>query len=305
MTSRPHPGSGRPGPAHMNSVRGALPAPLAGTASPTRGTPHAGAGPGQVQTAELVAQMRAAARQAGIEDDGPLTPLLKAFMRTLENLGELTDRQERTSINLADALKAALLEARHSADAETERFRVGLAAAKLGIIDEISDNIARKADAAFTRRVRVFDRNTALLAAGALVAAVVVAFAGGVWWGNSTAEASIHQTQAGLVAAFNGGPDTARLWLDLMTWNNPIDALAQCTRNFSLTFIQDGRRACQVPLWIGPPAPQPPPPPADVAAALADAARKLELERTRPAPAPADTPRSPQRPGPGVMHFGP
>ncbi len=62
---------------------------------PALPVPDGTAAPGQPDMAELVARMRAAARQAGIDDDGPLTPLLETFMLTLDRLGALTDRNAR------------------------------------------------------------------------------------------------------------------------------------------------------------------------------------------------------------------
>jgi hypothetical protein len=83
------------------------------------------------------------------------------------------------------------------------------------------------------------------------------ALGGGYWWGSSTAQAAIHETEAGLQAAFNDGPEAARLWLALMLWNDPTHALAQCSGYAG--FVQDGRKACTVPLWIEKPVAAPPP----------------------------------------------
>jgi len=219
--------------------------------------PDGGSIPGEPEMAELVARMRVAARHAGIDEDGPLTPLLEAFMLTLEQLSALTDRYARISTKHAAALDTALSLARQSANAETERFRASLEAAKAETVHDVAYHIARSADAALTRRVRVFDRNTALVATGVLVGSILVAVIGGYWWGDSSAEGAIRETEAGLQAAFNHGPKAARDWLDLMTWNDPENALAQCSGN--AISVQYGRRACMVPLWIEK-LPSPPPP---------------------------------------------
>ncbi len=71
----------------------------------------------------------------------------------------------------------------------------------------------------------------------ALVGGILGAFGGGYWWGSSTADAAIHRTEAGLQAAFNQGPDAARTWLNLMTWNRIDDALGALSR-------QGDRLAC-------------------------------------------------------------
>lgn len=219
--------------------------------------PDGAAAPGEADIAELVERMRAAARQAGIDDDGPLTPLLEAFMLTLTCLGGLTDRNARISADHAAGLAAALDQARQAADAETERFRAGLDAAKAETVRDVAIHIAHSADAALTRRVRVFDRNSALVAAGVLVGSILVALAGGYWWGDSSATVAVHETEAGLQTAFSDGPRAARDWLNLMTWNDPEKALAQC--DGSAVSIQQGRRACGVPLWIEKPVTPPPP----------------------------------------------
>jgi hypothetical protein len=219
--------------------------------------PNGAAAPGEADMAELVARMRAATRQAGIDDDGPLTPLLEAFMLTLTRLGGLTDRNARISADHAAALVAALDQARQAADAETGRFHARLDAAKAETVRDVANHIARSADAALTRRVRVFDRNSALIAAAVLVGSILAAGLGGYWWGNSSATAAIHETEVGLQAAFNNGPTAARDWLNLMTWNDSEQALAQC--HGDSVVIQGGRRACTVPLWIEKPISPPPP----------------------------------------------
>jgi hypothetical protein len=137
--------------------------------------PNDAAASGQADMAELVDRMRAAARQVGIDDDGPLTPLLEAFMLTLTRLGTLTDRNARVSADHATALAAALDQARRAADAETDRFRASLDAAKAETIHDVASRIARIADAALIRRVRVVDRNSVLIAASVLVGSVLAA----------------------------------------------------------------------------------------------------------------------------------
>lgn len=131
--------------------------------------PDGAAVPAEADMAELVDRMRVAVRQASIDGDGPLTPLLEAFMLTLGRLGTLTDRNARISADHAAAMAAALDQARRAADAETGRFRSQLDAATAETIRDVAHHIARSADAALTRRVRVLDRNSVLIAAAVLV----------------------------------------------------------------------------------------------------------------------------------------
>ena len=85
----------------------------------------------------------------------------------------------------------------------------------------------------------------------------VGSLAGGYWWGRSTALASIHETEGGLQVAFEAGAGAAQKWLSLMQWNNITDALSLCTG--SALYVQLGRKACSVPLWVEPPQPSSPP----------------------------------------------
>ena len=77
------------------------------------------------------------------------------------------------------------------------------------------------------------------------------------WWGSSTAQAAIHETEWRLQTAFRQGEEGASVWAGLMEWNDDIlGAIRQCSG--AATSIQGGRRGCQVPLWIEK---QPSPPP--------------------------------------------
>lgn len=238
----------------LREVMGRQPPP-APESRATLPPPNDAAPPAEADMAELVERMRAATRQAGIDDDGPLTPLLDAFMLTLTRLGSLTDRNARISADHAASLTTTLDQARRVADSEIERFRAGLDAAKAETIHDVAHHIARSADAALTRRVRVLDRNSVLIAAAVLVGSILASGIGGYWWGESSATADIRETEAGLRAAFNNGPAAARDWLNLVTWNDPEKALSQCHGGV----LQAGRRECDVPLWIEKPVSPPPP----------------------------------------------
>ena len=179
-------------------------------------------------------------------------------MLALERLAALNDRNARLGADHAAELRQILAVARQATDSETARFRAGLDATKTDLIHEIAGKIAKSADAALTRRVRVFDRNSALIAAGVLVVGLIGALGGGYWWGSSDA-ASLHETETSLRTAFHDGPESARLWLDLMLWNNPDRALFHCSGD--AVFVQNGRKACKVPLWIEPAGIGPPQPP--------------------------------------------
>ena len=189
--------------------------------------------------------------------DDPMMPLLGSFARVIRFLAARTTRSDRVATEASQRITAAIQQARELADAETARFRAGLEATEADLVHRIGTTIARSADDALRRRIRVFDRNTALLAAAVFVFSLLGAYALGDWRGSSRAYADIHETEAGLQAAFTGGPDAARSWLHLMTWNDIRYSLRLCTSP-GQTNLQHGRKACNVPLWIEPPHPTSP-----------------------------------------------
>lgn len=100
---------------------------------------------GQTEMTALVARMRVAAREAGLDDDGPITPLLQAFMLALDRLGALSDRTARLSEEHVAGIRGQLAGAREAAEAETARFRAGLDVTKAAVINEIACHIAKSA----------------------------------------------------------------------------------------------------------------------------------------------------------------
>ena len=213
------------------------------------------------ETERLVAALREAARQAGLRRDDPMAPLVLAFMQTIKFLGERSARSDHIAIDASRRIAKTVGQSRQAADAETKRFRAALAETEADTVQRIATAIVETADVAWTRRVRVFDRNTAALAGLVLFAVAAACLAGGAWWGRSSAYADFRETEAGLHDAFIDGPDRAYAWLQLMELNDPRAALLSCDAAQGRIHIQDGRRWCLVPLWIEKPAIRLPPRP--------------------------------------------
>jgi hypothetical protein len=142
-----------------------------------------------------------------------------------------------------------MIEARRTADAEADRYNASILATETTIIQRIAGSIAASADKALTRRVQVFDRNTALWAAAVLFGTAVACLVGGYVWGGNVAEADIQETEAGLRVAFSNSPADAKNWMLLMQWNNVSEALRTC-KSPNEAIVDHGRRACALPLWI-------------------------------------------------------
>jgi hypothetical protein len=110
---------------------------------------------------------------------------------------------------------------------------------------------ARGADLRSAALVRAHGRRTMLTYSLTFLIGVAAAAGGGYLWGQRTANAAIQQTEQHLALAFQNGPPAAATWANLMRSNDADLALAGCTG--SALKVMDGRRACNVPLWLDPP----------------------------------------------------
>jgi hypothetical protein len=203
----------------------------------------------------LIDEMREAVRRAGILPDDPMMPMLAALAKTIKFMAERGGTSDRVVASASERIYAALVEARHTADAEAERFRGALQATEADIIRRVAGSIAASADKALTRRVKTFDRNTALLAGAVLFGVASAGLGGGYIWGGNDARADIHETEAGLHAAFLDSPAEARGWMLLMTWNRLKYAPRTCA---SQAYGFGSRLACSFAFWNGPEPPDPP-----------------------------------------------
>lgn len=210
------------------------------------------------ETERALEELRKAARAAGIGRDSPMMPLLSAFANAIRLVGSHTAAASRSMAAASQHVTDTLALARSTADAEHDRFQAGLDATKATIIDGIANAVARHADAALARRVRRHDYRTLALICLGLIVLAGGCFASGHYLGRSDALASVRQTEAGLRAAFTESPADAETWLNLMTWNSGRNGLDRCLQP-GMTYLENGRKACNVPLWIEPPKPTTPP----------------------------------------------
>jgi hypothetical protein len=225
------------------SAKATLPATLPSASATTQ--PH----PLQDRARKLIDELRAAVQAAGIQRDDVMMPLLTAFAHVIGFEAERAALSDAAVTEASQRIANALLSARQAADAEADRFQAKIHAAEAATVQEISTAIARSADRAITRRVKVFDRNTALAAAGVLFAVAAGCLGGGYWWGNTDASTDIHETELHLQAAFRDGGEAAHIWFGLMAWNDIRDALKGCRKPGQA--LSDPRgQACLVPLWL-------------------------------------------------------
>lgn len=193
--------------------------------------------------AEARARLQAAAAHAGVSDEDPLGPVLNGLSDVLGAVATITAEH-------ASRLETFQVRAGDLAQLVIDRAKTELAAAASVTIERIASAIAASADAALVKRVRVFDRNTALAATGILFASIGTAADAGYLCGRAVARSDIVETEQNLAAAFRAGAGGASAWLTLMTANDPTQALAECHGPALWIDKATGRRACRVPLWL-------------------------------------------------------
>ena len=252
-------------------------------------------------------QLTQAARRDGLDEDGPMTPTLRALHLCMASLREMTRIISQIPGHYVGQILDAISASRTVAETETARFRAEIEHTEAEIVHRIAAAIAASADKALARRVRVFDRTTALVAALTLILTAGGCLGGGYWWGSSDAQAHIQQTEWRLQAAFARGGLAADLWAMLMESNDIAAAVKSC-RGPSLIDTGASRTACLVPLWTEPAAGAPPRAQPHPAASLPATSTPLAGAPSAPAST-APKPINPlgilPTPPRGMVHFGP
>lgn len=209
--------------------------------------------PGDAEVEKLLAEMREAVRRAGIQRDDPMMPLLTALARSIRFMGERTSRSDTVAQETGTQIMQALLQSRQNANAEIARFQAGIASTEADTIQRVGSAIARSADAALTRRIKVFDRNTALCAAAALFIVAAGCLGGGYWWGRMSVTGQIDAAVNGAQIALGDRLVDAEALANLVKWNPMGQVLQGCRNGTNSVWLSDKRLACNLPVYIQPP----------------------------------------------------
>ena len=118
-------------------------------------------------------------------------------------------------------------------------------------VELLQQAAVRGADQHAAALARAHNRRTLLTYGGSFVVAVLAALGVGFAWGQSSANAAAHQTEQQLALAFKDGPANAATWATLMRSNDAGQMLATCTGLAVKTI--EGRKACNMPVWLDPP----------------------------------------------------
>ena len=118
-------------------------------------------------------------------------------------------------------------------------------------VERLETAAVRGADRRAAELARSRNRRTLLIYGGGLLSAVALSGSVGFAWGQALTNAAIYQTEQQLALAFRDGPSAAATWATLMRSNDAGLALAGCKG--SVVKVIEGRRACNIPLWLDPP----------------------------------------------------
>lgn len=201
------------------------------------------------ETEVIVDQLRAAMRHCNMGDDDPNSPLVIAFIHAIRHLGARTAASDRIAQESSNAVLGALQQAKKFTEGEIERIRASSPTPGSYAFLQYGREMAKSADAALVQRIRVFDRNTALLAVLILFGSSAAFYGIGRLQGGAAAYADMQGIQENLIGFFGERVNETKAMLSLLRWNSIIGALSRC-ENPGRSGIQDGRKFCNMPIWI-------------------------------------------------------
>lgn len=203
---------------------------------------------------ELLRDVERNKRRAGLTDSDPMTPLIDAMLRLAVHEHGTAQDVIRSNAELTRATQDGIKDIGHALAlapevrrAEAERLRAAAEGILATLHHDLGQAVIRSSSEALNWRSRAIDANTATMIVVTLVICVLVAAGCGARGAWLLARSSIVGTEDSLKAAFAQGPDAARIWADLMTWNPDLPVvLAGCRR---YTSPGSDRKACTVAVW--------------------------------------------------------
>jgi len=123
-------------------------------------------------------------------------------------------------------------------------------------VERLEKAAVRGADQRAAELARSRNRRTLLTYGGSFAIGILAAAGGGFLWGQASANAAVRQTDQQLTLAYRDGPSAAAIWANLMRSNDANLMLATCTGLAVKTL--EGRKACNLPMWLEPPIPAAP-----------------------------------------------
>lgn len=119
-------------------------------------------------------------------------------------------------------------------------------------VERMEKAAAQGASRASAELVRAHNRRSVLIGSLSVAASVILALAGGYWWGRSAAITSFRISEANFAAMMHDSPQAAIGWLHLAQLNDYSEVMASC-RGDNAIKETSGRKACMLPVWLDPP----------------------------------------------------
>lgn len=186
--------------------------------------------------------LQRAASAATVHGD-PVAAQLQAM---LYSLGAMTDIHDAIFAMQTEFLKALKTHTENVTKLAPEIAR----ASATSIATELGPQLLKAALPTMRQTLRTLRIRSVIGVAGALVILLLVAgaylYTAGVTLGRTQGENSAHAMQA----AMKYNPEGALIWGKLMTYNDPVKAMALCEKD--ITVGPGGRRSCFLPVWIDP-----------------------------------------------------
>ena len=194
--------------------------------------------PEEAQTA-----LRHAALNASFKND-PLSVHLNALALAVGALGELYLASEATQIDIAETLKS-------QTDIVTREAIAKVHASGVSLVQGLGPQLASAAEWTMRQRFKIIRLRTIFALSAGLVAIVLIpcafTYAAGLNVGRTQGEVAAHTIQKRMT----NEPLDAPTWAMLMQYNDAVRAMSECRKNISKG--AEGRRYCQMPVWIDPP----------------------------------------------------
>jgi hypothetical protein len=199
----------------------------------------------KVEAAQAV--LRRAAAASVLRND-PLAEQIRAIAESIGALADIYEASEDTQLEIAATLSKL-------GDVVTNESVAKVHASGVALIDQLAPRLATLVQTNARQQLWTLRLRTILGGSAALIATLAVAgvfvYATGYAAGRTQGEVAANTNSAAMAA----GPEAATTWALLMANNDPTKAMMACRK----AVYQDdqGRRACNLPVWIEPPATAP------------------------------------------------
>ena len=207
---------------------------------------------------QLEAELDRGARTAGIGPEDPLWPVLQSWKALIRGTLERAAISDRAVLEAARRFEVLQSRLEKQQTLNLEVLKTGLAhtqaAASYACLQsagEIGARIADSQERTMVRRAKVFDRESILATATVMILVLLVAVAGGRFWGRAISIGEVDAVVGGMQLSLGERIEDARA-LALLAERNPLaDDIHTClVGGYETWKSDDGRRFCAMPIAL-------------------------------------------------------